>query len=237
MHPILFKIGPLNIYSYGAFVALGFGIAAYLIYRRASEFGLDKNSVLDLLILILIGGITGGRILYVGLNLSYYLSEPLEIFMLSKGGLVWYGGFIFGLIIFIWYTRKKGMNFWTVADLVAPYIALAQGVGRIGCFLNGCCYGVNNHPTQIYSSAALIVIYFILRSRQNFRHFTGEIFLGYCILYSIKRFLMEFLRADNIKVYLNLTMSQYVSVLVFAAGLGIFIYRIIKWKKGFLNSR
>jgi phosphatidylglycerol---prolipoprotein diacylglyceryl transferase len=247
MHPVLCKLGPLSIYSYGVMVALGFAIATLIMYRRAPKFGLDANLIVDYIMLVLVTGIAGGRLLYVLLNLRYYLANPLEIPNLSKGGLVWYGGFILALIASLWFVRARKLDFWAASDLVAPYIALAQALGRLGCFMNGCCYGkavpagslfavmfphesVPRCPTQLYSAAALFAIFAVLRLWQDARRFTGEIFLGYCILYSGKRFFMEFLRGDNPAVMLGLTMSQVISVIMFAAAAALFITRWKQWK-------
>lgn len=254
MHPVLLKFGPFSIYSYGAMLAFGFGLSITLIYNRSAGFGLDRDKMVDLSIFIFLAGIIGARFLYVLLNIAHYMERPLEIFDLSKGGLVWYGGFLLGLLTAICYILKNRLCIWSVLDLIAPYIALAHAIGRIGCFLNGCCFGVEAprsypfavifpdsftplHPTQVYSSLALISIFVILRIWQDRRHLHGEIFLGYCILYSSKRFLLEFLRGDNTKIFLNLTTSQVISLAVFLVSLAIFISRAAKWKIALTQSR
>ena len=248
MHPVLAKFGPLTVYSYGAMVAFGFGLAALLIYKRAPRFGLDKDRMLDAAVIILIAGIIGARLLYVFLNINYYAAYPLELFNLSKGGLVWYGGFLTAFITLIWYAKRKRLNFWNVADLIAPYIALAQGFGRIGCFLNGCCYGIEvppnfplcvvfpgeriaRIPTELYSSLALFIIFLILLAWQERRRFAGEIFLGYLLLYSVKRFLIEFLRGDNPRFFYGLTLSQVISIAVFFTAAAILAKKVIEWKR------
>jgi phosphatidylglycerol:prolipoprotein diacylglycerol transferase len=212
-------------------VALGFAIAILFCYREASKFGIDKDKVVDFGIFILLGGLLGARIFYVLSNLDYYLSHPLETLNLSKGGLVWYGGFLMGVLVGLIFVRVNRINFWNGADMLAPFIPLAQAIGRIGCFLNGCCYGVSapkdyplavmfpgesvwRHPTQIYESFALLIIFLILKKWQSSRHFKGEIFLGYALLYSLSRFLVEFLRGDNPKIFSALTISQLVSILI-----------------------
>lgn len=254
MHPILLKLGPVTVYSYGVMIALGFAIATFFMYTRAKDFQLDRDRVIDLLILILITGILGARLLYILLNLPYYSANPLEIPNLSKGGLVWYGGFLSAIAATIFYVLKYRLNFWSIVDLMSPYIALAQCLGRIGCFLNGCCYGIEAgeecilgivsadghtllYPTQIYSSVALLLIFIVLRIWQDRRHFPGEIFLGYCALYSSKRFLMEFLRGDNEKIILGLTLSQIISVAVFFLALGILFYKAVEWKRRDLSLK
>jgi phosphatidylglycerol:prolipoprotein diacylglycerol transferase len=135
-------------------------------------------------------------------------------------------------------------------DLAAPYIALAQALGRIGCFLNGCCYGAEapehfslalysaydgcmRHPAQLYSAAMLLAIFVILRVWHELRRFKGEVFLGYCMLYSAKRFAVDFLRGDMPKVFLDLTAAQLISAALFLAAAAIFVYRhmTLIWKK------
>jgi phosphatidylglycerol:prolipoprotein diacylglycerol transferase len=236
MHPVLLKFGPLNVYSYGVMVAIGFALATACAYMHAPKFGIDRNNVVDLMILMLVFGIAGARVFYILQNLTYYRLNPSEMLNLSKGGLVWYGAFIAGLGISAIYIKIKRMDFWASLDLAAPYIALAQALGRVGCFLNGCCYGVAMadgllHPTQLYSAATLLLIFVALRIWQDHRHFKGEIFLGYCILYSSKRFLMEFIRGDNPGIFLGLTISQVISCVVFVISLGTLITMAVVWKK------
>ncbi len=247
MHPILLKSGPITVYSYGFMVAVGFSLAAFLVYRRAPKFDMDRDKMMDYLILILISGVAGARILYILLNFGYYKANPAEILNLSGGGLVWYGGFAAAFLASIWFLKRRDLDFWSVSELIAPYVALAQAFGRVGCYLNGCCYGIiapdhflfgERHPTQIYSAVLLFIIFIVLVKWQDRRRFKGEIFLGYCALYSCKRFFIEFLRADNPKIFLELTMSQLISAAVFLAALIIFKAKADEWgKKASLGSK
>lgn len=253
MHPIIAKIGPLYVYSYGLMVALGFAVAIWLSYREAPRFKIDKDKIIDFGIVVLLGGLIGARLFYVLMNIKYYAGNPSEIINLTKGGLVWYGGFLFGLLVGIIFVKKNKINFWDGADLLAPFIALAQSIGRIGCFLNGCCYGIRapadyvlgvifpheeilRHPTQIYESVALLILFIVLRKWQEARHFKGEIFLGYAALYSSARFLIEFFRGDNPKILYGLSMSQVVSVSILSVCLIILTVRFLSWKKSSLRS-
>lgn len=253
MHPIIAKIGPLYIYSYGLMVALGFAIAITLSYREAARFHIDKDRIIDFGIVVLLGGLIGARLFYVLMNLGYYIANPKDIINLTKGGLVWYGGFLVGILVGIVFVKRNNINFWDGADLLAPFIALAQSMGRIGCFLNGCCYGmpapkgyilgvtfpcesVLRHPTQVYESVILLILFLVLRRWQRSRHFKGEIFLGYAILYSLSRFSLEFLRGDNPKILANLTISQIVSTAILLICLAILIIRFLSWKKSSSRS-
>lgn len=247
MHPILLKIGPVNVYSYGVMVAIGFGLAALLIYARAPKFNIERDKIIDYVILILVSGVVGARMLYVMTNFDYYRANPMEILNLSRGGLVWYGGFGAALLASIWFVKIKRLDFWPASDFIAPYIALGQAFGRIGCSLNGCCYGVmapqhflfgERQPTQIYSAVLLFIIFAVLIRWQGRKRFNGEIFLGYCILYSCKRFFIEFLRGDNPRIFLDLTMSQLISAAVFLTAFFIFKTKADEWKrKAFSGSK
>jgi len=175
-----------------------------------------------------VSGIIGARIFYVAYNFSYYFSNPLEIIMLQRGGLSWFGGLILGSISGLVYLKKHKFKVLEVLDLVIPFLALAQALGRIGCLLNGCCYGRESVfglyfesfgttviPTQAYSSLLLLVIYGILRFLQERPHKRGEIFFTYLFLYSIKRFIIEFWRVDNPPIFNNLTLFHIMSILLF----------------------
>lgn len=242
MHPILFELGPCKIYSYGLMVAVAFIIGAYLASLEARREHIDADKILNLCLGLVISGILGARTLYILQNLSFYLGRPQQILLLHRGGLSFYGGFVCATIFAILFLRRQHLPIFKVLDIISPYLALAQAVGRIGCFLNGCCYGkttdsffavyfpgenFNRHPVQIYSSLGLLLIFAILRIRQNKKErtasFSGQIFLLYCLLYSTLRFLLEFLRADNLRIFANLTVHQLISI-------GIFVTAAIIWK-------
>jgi phosphatidylglycerol:prolipoprotein diacylglycerol transferase len=174
----------------------------------------------------------GARILYVIENTSYYLRNPIEVIMLQRGGLSWFGGLIFGLISGVIYLKKKNLSVYKTFDLIIPFVALGQAIGRIGCLLNGCCFGKLSKfglyyqvhklvlvPTQVYSSLSLIFIFIILRFLQDRPHKEGTIFFVYLILYSLKRFFIEFWRADHEIFFLGLTLFQIISILIFLCAL------------------
>ncbi len=229
MYPIICKLGPLTIYSYGLMLVLAFGIATLLLIRQARNQGLNPELILNLCFVILLSGIIGARILYVILNLEFYLDNPVQILMLYRGGLAWFGGLILGSLSCLLYLRYKGLEIYKTFDLIVPYIALAQAIGRIGCFLNGCCFGKETlyfglyfpvHdavliPTQLYSSLALLAIYIILRIKQARVHRKGEIFYLYLFLYSLWRFFIEFFRGDSEIFILGLSVFQIFSIALF----------------------
>ncbi|MCX5714008.1 MAG: prolipoprotein diacylglyceryl transferase, partial [Candidatus Omnitrophica bacterium] len=158
-------------------LALAFVVGQFLAARQSRKEKLSPETVFNFLFLSVIAGIAGARIFYVLENIRYYLADPVEIIMFQHGGLSWFGGLILGGFCGLLYLKKKNMPVYQLLDLVVPFLALAQAIGRIGCLLNGCCYGKPSEwgfyfpgsgqiliPTQAYSSLALIVIFFVLSS-------------------------------------------------------------------------
>lgn len=218
MYPILFEFGPVKIYSYGLALAFAFIVSIYLARIEARRQRIPPEKIASLAFLVILSGILGARILYVLQNLDYYVNSPLEIVMLNKGGLSFYGGLILAAISAAIFLKRENLPALKTFDVLAPYLALGQAIGRIGCFLNGCCYGAGDAlPVQLYASLGLLLIFIILRIYQSF--------LLYCLLYSSLRFFMEYLRTDNLPVAANLTVHQIISIAVFIGAC------IIWWKR------
>jgi phosphatidylglycerol:prolipoprotein diacylglycerol transferase len=227
-------------------VALAFLLSTFLILRDARKYGFSRDDVFDCLIAILIGGIIGGRVLFVVLNSEYFARYPLKVLMLNEGGLAIQGAILVAALAGLLMTKIKKLPFWKGSDLVAPYIALGQSIGRIGCFLNGCCYGrategalsvtfpgdtVARIPVQIYSSAFLMLIFMVLLSLKDKKPFDGYLFAMYLVLYSFLRFFMDFFRGDDLVSWGGMTLSQLISVGMFACGAIIFFVLWINNKK------
>jgi phosphatidylglycerol---prolipoprotein diacylglyceryl transferase len=237
MHPIICTFGPFNLYSYGLMLALAVTISSLLACRRARVSAIDPDAVINLSFVMVVSGIIGARLFYVAANLQDYLQRPLEIVMVQHGGLAWFGGLIVGSLSAFAYLKIKKLPIYPMLDLLAPFVALGQSIGRIGCLLNGCCYGKASEfgiyfsvhdavliPTQVYSSLLLLLIFVVLRFAQEKPHREGKIFFLYLLLYSIKRFFIEFLRNDNPMVILGLTLFQVLSaVIFFIAFLNLFL--------------
>jgi phosphatidylglycerol:prolipoprotein diacylglycerol transferase len=141
MHRYLLKLGPLTVYSYGAMLALAFIAGTFLAASRAQRSGLDRNKIVDLIFFILISSLAGARLLFVALNWSYYSVHFPGIFQIWEGGLVFYGGLILALGVCVWFVKKNQLPLGKVLDVLAPSLSLGIAIGRIGCFLNGCCWG------------------------------------------------------------------------------------------------
>ena len=239
MYPILIEFGFFKIFTYGLLVATGFLVAILLASSRAEKEGLDSQKVLDLCFYVMVSALLGARLLYVIVEYRYFLDSPLEIFKFWKGGLVFYGGLILGVLISLWYLKRNQMPMWKTADLLAPSIALGQSIGRWGCFFAGCCYGkktdvawgitftdprslapleISLHPTQVYLSLNAVFIFIFLMWLSKRKVFDGQILWSYGILYSIGRFLIEYFRGDDrgFPVEQVFSTSQFVGVFVFS---------------------
>ena len=231
MHPILFTIGSITIYSYGVMLAAAVLVCTYFLSVDAKRYHISRETAYDLVFWCMLWGIIGARIFYVFIEWSYFSGNLLEIPMLQKGGLAWQGGFLGGALAGAMFARRNKLSLRPLLDLVAPYLALGQSIGRIGCFFNGCCYGqpvawgiyypahhARLYPTQLFEVAALFVIFLILKSARARPHEAGFIFILYLWLAAVERFVVEFYRADHELLWGNLSLSQYVAIGVFISG-------------------
>lgn len=237
MYPELFSIGNLTIYSYGMMIALAIIVTVISISREAPKENLISDHILEAVIAAAFAGMIGARLLYVMLNWSYFSANPMEIIFAQFAGLSFFGGLFLGtFVLYIWSAWRK-IGFLRITDLLAPYLILGYAFGRIGCFLNGCCYGqpsdlpwalpismaddVLRHPVQLYAALGAIVIFIILKMLRSRRPFVGFIMIALFALYGILRFTTEFFRLEE-QVFLGLTFAQ-----VFSLALTLFSVIII----------
>jgi len=240
MHPILFKIGPLAVRSWGAMLLIGFILGYWLAIKRAGKYSIPKSALLDLALYLLLAGIIGGRFVYVLLNWRYYLHNPFQIIAIWNGGLSFYGSLGAGVLTAIAFARRRNINFWHLADLLTPSLALGYAFGRIGCFLNGCCYGVPTnlpigvrfpfdliprHPVQLYAFAANILFMFVLLWYDKRKTATGQTFALYMMLYAFYRFYAEILRKGATAEILfdGITQGQVASLVLFLIGVYLWL--------------
>jgi len=199
---------------------------------------LGPSQIVDLFCLVMLGGVLGARLFFVAQHWEVYIHQPREIPAIWHGGLVWYGGFLGGLTSMVLYLRVHHISVLRGIDQCIPFVALGHGIGRIGCFLNGCCYGKPTSawfgltftegepariPTQLLESVSLFVLYLVLRRLQERRVLTraGWLFGTYLVGYAVIRFLIEFLRGDQVAVWAGFTLQQLLSFGVFLAGLAL----------------
>jgi phosphatidylglycerol:prolipoprotein diacylglycerol transferase len=217
MHPILIKLGPLTVHTYGLFVALGFLAAVFWTMHEARRAGLDVNVLPDAAFRILIGAILGARLFYVFLSPDRFLDNPLEILMFWKGGLVFSGGLVGGTLLGVLYGIRKKQPILRWMDCIAPAVALGQSLGRLGCFCAGCCYGkpttmpwgvtftnpvclaptgVALHPTQLYHAGSVFLIFLVLLAVRSRFSAPGRRTGLFLVLFAAARVVIEQFRAD-----------------------------------------
>ena len=134
MHPVLLNLGKFSLYTYGLFAAMGFLAAIWFATREAKRCGVDHEKIMDLSFYILVAAIVGSRLAYIGTVPDEFLANPLEMFKIWKGGLVFYGGFVGAMLTAIIYLKVKHLPIWKTGDILAPAVALGHCLGRIGCF-------------------------------------------------------------------------------------------------------
>jgi phosphatidylglycerol---prolipoprotein diacylglyceryl transferase len=241
VHPIAFNLGNFSVHWYGVMMALAFLAGLWTASRRGLRDGLAPEKVLDLGPWLIVGAILGARILYVTTYWQEsFAGQPItEIFMIQHGGLVYYGGLIGASLGGILYSLLKKLPLWKLADAIAPSVALGYVFGRIGCLLNGCCYGSacdlpwaihfpeghetyphGVHPTQIYDSLLNLVLYLALAWLYRRKKFDGQIFALYLMCYAVTRSVVETFRGDYDAAHRHggLTPAHLVSIGIFAAG-------------------
>jgi len=241
VHPILFSLGPLTIYSYGVLLATAYLLGLWLAARRATAAGLDGAKVLDLGIWVIIAALVGAKALLFVVDFEHFTSSWEGFTTLLRSGGVFYGGLIAAIVVCIYQLRKHRLPLWQSGDLFAPGIALGYMVGRLGCLLAGCCFGrpadvawaitftdpaaamnvgtplgVPLHPTQVYESiAGLLILVALLAIERWGRTFPGRTFWSFVLLYAVSRFIIEFYRGDDRgMVFDALSTSQFISVVL-----------------------
>ena len=252
MFPDLFSIGPFTLHTYGIFVALGFFAGLMVAVKMGKSEGMGPQQVMDMGFIIILAAIIGSRLMYVLMNISHYLERPADIFKIWQGGLVFSGGIICVVLAVGCYARRHRLSMWRVADLWAPAAAIGQGIGRIGCFLAGCCYGkptdlawgvvfthphclaptnISLHPTQIYSSLSGFLVFLVLILLHPKKKFEGQVLLWFLILHSTSRLAIERFRGDyrGMLPGTQMTTTQFVAILILVASVITLI--ILKSKK------
>ncbi|MFC1496576.1 prolipoprotein diacylglyceryl transferase [Candidatus Margulisiibacteriota bacterium] len=223
MHPDLITIGTFTIHSYGVMVALAFAVGIMVSLWIGRKEGLKPEKILDAVLLVMVSSVLGARLFYIIEFRNNYASF-IDITKIWEGGLVFYGGLIFAALALVWWSRRNGFSFLKILDIAAFPATLGYAIGRIGCFLNGCCYGIDGHPTQIYASLSGLTIFMILLALRKNKKFKGQLFSIGLILYSIYRFLNEFLRV-NPKYILGMSEAQIISII--ALIFGVILYAIL----------
>jgi phosphatidylglycerol---prolipoprotein diacylglyceryl transferase len=240
MHPILFSVGGINVYSYGFLIAVG-AIAgvSYMAIRGKAELGLSFDKANNLFLLIFIAAFVGGKVFLFFEEPSAYAANPQKL--LSGRGFVFYGSFLFAIPTMAWFFKRNALNPYKMLDIMAITTCLVHMFGRVGCFMAGCCYGtatnsflgiefhdpacyadplnVPLHPVQLYEASYIFLVMIFLVFVRSRRQFYGQMFLLYLILYGVGRFMLEYIRGDAGRGFIVdelISHSQFIALCIMA---------------------
>jgi len=254
----LFKIGPVGIHTYGLMLALAFFAGLAYVKWRSKKEQLPFDKMLNVAYVLIFSGIIGARLGFVLLHLSDFADNPWSAInpfqsgQFGISGLNLYGGVVTALIAVFLYMRWTKLPALAVFDFLAPTVGIGLALGRIGCFLNGCCFGTPTdlpwavtfpegsipdsvfphqaiHPAQLYSSAYGAILFFILHAILKRKRFDGQVVAVYLMLEAVFRHLIEYVRYYETEMRVSFlgmepTWNQIVSVLLFVTGLIIYKY-------------
>ena len=256
MYPEIFRIGSFPINTYGVFLAISFLCAILVAVRLAQRDGLPREKIYDLSLWMLLAGLLGSKFLMLFTE-PEYRQNPLMLISLDflRSGGVWYGGLLGAVLASYLLMKRYQLPWWKTADAFAPGIAIGNFFGRQGCFAAGCCWGkptdlpwgvkfselgheitgvpidTHLHPTQLYESFAMLLVFLFLLWLHKRKRFSGQVILAYALLYSIIRFAIEFVRDDprgdvfGLTTLTGLSTSQLISLVIGITALILLIVR------------
>lgn len=256
MYPVLINLGPIPIHTYGFMIAIGFLVCLSVAKRLAIRSKLDPDKILDLCFWSLLVGFIGARSLFIITRFQDYVQNPLSIFKIWEGGLVFLGGPILVIPFLVWHMRKHKLPVWKVLDVLTPPLVIAHVFGRFGCLAAGCCYGkptgtsfgiklysdlvdrqyrgIPLHPTQLYEAGGLFILFCGLLYIFKTKKFDGQVAFSYLLAYPIIRSVIETFRGDLIRGFVIedvLSTSQFLSVLIFLGAACFLFYRLSRVKQ------
>ena len=255
MYNEILTIGPITIHGYGLMIGLGVMAALLMGDYRSKKFGLNGDHIYGMTFSAVILGFLAARILFIITEWEGFLQNPKAY--LTGAGFVVYGGIIGGALTIYGFCKLKKIDMLAYLDLMIPSVALAQGLGRVGCFLAGCCYGretdswlgvvftnsdfapngVKVLPTQLFMAGGDLIIMTILLWYASKRPMRGKTSTLYLIVYSVGRFIIEFLRNDERGNVGMLSTSQFIAIFALIAGLIGFFFVVPKLnEKGMKKS-
>lgn len=264
MYPELFRIGSFPVNTYGVFLALAFLCAILITVKLGERDGLPREKIYDLSLWMLLASLIGSKLLMLFTE-PEFRANPWELISLDflRSGGVFYGGLLGAVLAGYFLMKRYQLPWWKTADACAPGIAIGNFFGRQGCFAAGCCWGkptslpwgvkftalgheitgvpidVPLHPTQLYESFAMLIVFVFLFWLHKRKRFSGQVILLYALLYSTIRFLIEFVRDDprgdimGLTTLTGLSTSQIISLIV---GIAALIILILRWRQAATNG-
>lgn len=247
MYPVLFRIGGIEVRTWGVLVLLGFLAGMEVTYQYAKRYGYKREDIYDIGFYVVLASIIGARVFYILYNFHEFKNNLWEMFAIWHGGLVFFGGVVFAIPVAAYFIKKRGFPLWKFADWTAPGFAIGMFIGRWGCFFNGCCFGrachgpfctvfkpgseafavfgpLPIHPTQLYESFGNLIVFFVLIWVAKRKPFDGFVFLLYMILGPLVRFLVDYYRYyETYKYYGPFDVNQWISIGLMSASLILLI--------------
>jgi phosphatidylglycerol:prolipoprotein diacylglycerol transferase len=241
MRPVLIDVGGIEIPAYGVMLAVSFLAALWYVKRKAPKFDISPAIIENLAFYVMLGVVIGGRLLYVIFHWSQYQNDLLGAIRIWEGGMMFFGGFLGGFLLGALYMHKQKISIRKIADLVAPSLGLGLFFTRIGCFLNGCCFGQPStlpwavrfprecvagtspigaqtlHPVQLYESAFGLALFFFLNNRFGKSKRAGAVFAQFLIFYGVFRFGIDLIRYYENSA--NYWINQVIALGLIIAGL------------------
>jgi phosphatidylglycerol:prolipoprotein diacylglycerol transferase len=265
LYPEFFHIGPFAIRAYGVMLTISFMLGVYYIYRMSSKYKIDFNPLLTIAYIMIFGGVAGARLFYVIFHLGEFKDNwtssfnPFQSGQFGIQGLNMYGGIVAAVILSYLYIRKKNLPLWKIFDIFAPTIGIGLMFTRVGCFLNGCCFGIPTelpwgisfpegsiphyvfgtahiHPAQIYSSLYGLLLFVVLHWRLKHKIFDAQVVALLFMIESVFRYLIENVRYYESEMKFSLmgmesTYNQLISLALFITGLTIYIIQYRKHRR------
>ncbi|MGB2578816.1 phosphatidylglycerol:prolipoprotein diacylglycerol transferase [Elusimicrobium simillimum] len=254
MHPVLFEIGGFSLSTFGLMNMIGYLLAIFYLIHYREKIGIDKDTLWNMMFISILAAMIGGKLFHLVVEVPWAemgdtLTEKIKnVLSTFRYGFTFFGGFLTGITALIIYLKKKKLPIVKTGDFIILGIPLGHAIGRIGCFLVGCCYGkpwdgpwavhftdphslvphhlhgVGLHPTQLYEVVGNFIIFAIMHFAYRRKHIDGAIISLYALLYGTLRFIVEFFRADERGAgMLGLSPSQLVSIGIIV-GAGVFYY-------------
>lgn len=254
MFPVLFSAGWFTLHTYGLLVAIGYLTGIFVAQKAARRLGMNPDQIFNLAVYLAIGAIVGAKLFLVMQDWRFYLQYPRDLFsvdFLESGG-IFYGGLIIALLVLIAYVYRHRLSWLAVGDAIAPGLALGEGIGRMGCYSAGCCWGkpsaiswfsttftnpyshatvgvplnIALYPTELISAAANIGIFLLVWRAVRGRRYTGEVVALYLFSYGVFRYSIDFLRYYSPQALLFhglMTDAQLTSLFMIGIAIGIWV--------------
>lgn len=231
----------LTVYSYGFMIALGIIVAFYVALKKSKKLGFDADKLSGLFMWVILASFIGGKIFFFLEDIQKYINDPSKIGRAMQGGFVFYGSLIFAIPTIIWWLRREKVKVRPFLDVLAFAGPVVHSIGRIGCFLAGCCHGkvcdsplgvtfshpdslanpLNTplYPTQLFDIAVNLIILITVFVVERKQKFEGQLFLIYLMMYGVGRSIVELYRGDEARGFVFgglLSHSQFIALLIIA---------------------